>query len=297
MLRSRDRERQEASHVAVGRVLGGEAMSVIAISQMLGSLGDNVGRKLAEALGYEFADREVISAAERFGEGLLDLIHVTEEKPRLLERVRANERHYAAAVEAILLEKAARDNVVLCGRGAAFFLSKFPHVLRVRVTAPEDVRAQWVQQHDGLVYGAALNLVRQNDRERGARIRFLYQVDWDDPLLYHIVLNTEQISVERGVQILRAALSDSRFTATPETREKLTDESINAQAKAILRANPLTRPFQLVGMCYHGRLVISGIVDRDDQREAAEKVLRVIPGVASVLNEIVVRRPVPAAGV
>ena len=50
-------------------------------------------------------------------------------------------------------------------------------------------------------------------------------------------------------------------------------------------------------MCYHGRLVISGIVDRDDQREAAEKALRVIPGVTSVLNEIVVRRPVPAAGV
>jgi cytidylate kinase len=272
-------------------------MSVIAISQMLGSLGDTVGRKLAEALGYEYADREVISAAERFGEGLLDLIHVTEEKPRLLERVRANERHYAAAVEAILLEMAARDNVVLCGRGAAFFLSKLPHVLRVRVTAPEGVRAQWVHQHDGLVYGAALNLVRQNDRERGARIRFLYHVDWDDPLLYHIVLNTEQISVERGVQILRAALNDSRFAATAETREKLTDESINAQAKAALRADPLTRPFQLVGMCYHGRLVISGIVDRDDQREVAEKALRVIPGVTGVLNEIVVRRPVPAAGV
>jgi len=269
-------------------------MSVIAISQMLGSLGDNVGRKLAAALGYEYADREVISAAERFGEGTLDLIHVTEEKPGLLERFRANERHYATAVEAILLELAARDNVVLCGRGAAFFLSRFPHVLRVRVTAPEGMRAQWVQQHDGLVYEAALNLVRQNDRERGARIRFLYHVDWDDPLLYHIVLNTEQISVERGVQILRAALSDLRFTATPETREKLTDESINAQAKATLRANPLTRPFQLVGMCYHGRLVISGIVDRDDQREAAEKALRVIPGVTGVLNEIVVRRPVPA---
>ena len=42
---------------------------------------------------------------------------------------------------------------------------------------------------------------------------------------------------------------------------------------------------------------ITGIVDRDDQREAAEKALRVIPGVTSVLNEIVVRRPVPAAGV
>ncbi len=272
-------------------------MSVVAISQVLGSLGDDVGRKLAEAFGYEYADREVISAAERFGEGPLDLIHVTEEKPGLLERVRTSDRHHATAVEATLLEMAARDNVVLCGRGAAFFLSRIPHVLRVRVTAPEGVRAQRVHQRDGLLYEAALNLVRRNDRERGARIRFLYHVDWDDPLQYHIVVNTEQISVERSVQILRAALNDSRFAATADAREKLADESINAQAKATLRASPLTRPFQLVGMCYHGYLVLSGVVERDDQREAAEKALRMIPGVTGVLNEIVVRRRVPTAAV
>jgi len=54
-------------------------MGVVAISQVLGSLGDDIGRKLAEALGYRFADREVIAAAaERFGEGMLDLIHVTD---------------------------------------------------------------------------------------------------------------------------------------------------------------------------------------------------------------------------
>ena len=37
-------------------------MSVVAISQALGSSGNDVGRQLAQALGYEFADREVISA-------------------------------------------------------------------------------------------------------------------------------------------------------------------------------------------------------------------------------------------
>ena len=34
-------------------------MGVVAISQVLGSLGDDIGRKLAAALGYRFADREV----------------------------------------------------------------------------------------------------------------------------------------------------------------------------------------------------------------------------------------------
>jgi len=88
-------------------------MGVVAISQTIGSLGDDIGQKLAESLGYKFADREVITeAAERFGEESLDLIRVTEEKPSLLERFMTSERHFVLAIEGILLEKAARDAVV-----------------------------------------------------------------------------------------------------------------------------------------------------------------------------------------
>jgi len=262
-------------------------MGVVAISQTVGSLGDDIGRKLAESLGCRFADREVIAeAAERFGEGRSDLIHVTEEKPGLLERFVASERHFVLAIEAILLEKAARDAAVLCGRGAAFVLSRIPHVLRVRITAPEALRAQRVQQRDGLVHEAALNLVRQTDHERGARIKFLYHVDWNDPLLYHVALNTEHIGVDRGVQILRAALEDQRFAITPESRQKLNDQSIVAQAKVALLTNPTTRPFQIFVACDRGHLTLSGIVTEEEQRLAAYKVVQAIPGVTDVLNEI-----------
>jgi cytidylate kinase len=273
-------------------------MGVVAMSQVLGSRGDDIGRELAAALGYRFADREIIAAAaERFGEGILDLVHVTEEKPSLVERFRTSDRHYVTAVEGILLEMAAQDNVVLCGRGAAFVLSKESHVLRVRVTAPEHVRAQWVQQTDGLVRESALNLVRQKDHERGARIRFLYHVDWDDPMLYHIVLNTEHVSVALGAQILRAALEAPRFVATSESQQKLTDQSIVAQAKTALLVNPVTRSCQLVATVNRGVLMLSGIVDRDDQRLVADEVVRRLPGVTGVLNEIAVRPRVPVVGI
>src|SRR4029453_15707719 len=112
-------------------------MGVVAFSQVLGSVGDDIGRKLAEALGYRFADREVIAAAaERFGEGMLELVHFTEGTPSLVERFRASDRHYVTAIEGILLEMAAQDNVVLCGRGAAFVLGKVSHALRGAVRAP-----------------------------------------------------------------------------------------------------------------------------------------------------------------
>ncbi len=112
-----------------------------------------------------------------------------------------------------------------------------------------------------------------------------------------MVLNTEQISVARGVQILRAALEDPRFSATPESQQKLTDQSIVAQAKTALLVNPVTRSFQLVATVNRGVLMISGIVERDDQRLAADEAVRKIPGVTGVLNEIAVRPRVPVVGV
>jgi Cytidylate kinase-like family len=49
-------------------------MSIVAISETAGSMGIEIGRKLAESLGWEFADREILSkASEQFGENVTDL--------------------------------------------------------------------------------------------------------------------------------------------------------------------------------------------------------------------------------
>jgi hypothetical protein len=79
---------------------------------------------------------------------MLGLIHVTEEKPSLVERFRTSDRHYVTAVEGILLEMAAQACAAAVRRSSSAGVS---HVLRVSVTAPEHARFQWVQQHDGLV--------------------------------------------------------------------------------------------------------------------------------------------------
>jgi Cytidylate kinase-like family len=42
-------------------------MSIVAISETAGSMGIEVGRKLAESLGWQFADREILAkASEQF---------------------------------------------------------------------------------------------------------------------------------------------------------------------------------------------------------------------------------------
>ena len=274
-------------------------MSVVGISETMGSLGDDVGRELGRRHGWEFADREIISkAAERFGESPIDLVHVTEEKPSLLERIRDTYRQYVVSVEAILLEMASRDNVILSGRGATVVLAKIPHVLRVRITAPETVRAERIRQRMGLTPEASLDLVRQADRERAARIRFLYHVDWDDPLLYDVVLNTERLTVERATRILDEMLEDPRWAGTPESRGRLADLSIAAQATAGLLVNPATRTLQVLASCTDGQVSVSGMVDWEEQRTAVHDIVSAVSGVKGVLNEVIVRpRRIPRSSV
>ncbi len=263
-------------------------MSIVAISETIGSLGADIGRAAATGLGYEFADREIITkAAERFGEGLMELKHAAEEKPTLWERFSEAQQRYMTYIEAIILELAAQDNVVLVGRASTVVLRDAPHVVRLRANAPERVRAERVVQQQGLTREAALDAVRQSDRELGARVRFFYHVDWEDPLLYDLVLNTERLSVEEGVRVVQDLLRSERFQTTDVSRSTVTDRSLTAQAKAVLLANPVTRGQQIFVSCAQGALSLTGYVRSEEERTVAQETVAKIPGVTSVLNDII----------
>jgi len=273
-------------------------MSILALSDTVGSLGAEIGRAVAAALGYEFGDREIITkAAERFGGGVTELTHAAEEKPTLLDRFSEAQRRYLAYIEAIILELAARDNVVLVGRASPVVLRDVPHALRVRVNAPERVRAERVEQQQGLTREAALDYVQQTDRERGARVRFFYHVDWDEPLLYDLVLNTERLSVDEGVPLVLDLLRSERFHTTTVSRATVTDRSLTAQAKAALLANPVTRAQQIFVSCARGAISLTGSVRSEEQRKMAHETVAKIPGVTGVLNDIIVMLPMTYPGV
>jgi cytidylate kinase len=265
-------------------------MSIVAISQTLGSLGDAIGRELADTLSCEFADREIIlKAADQFGEAVGTLQHLTEERPALWERFTRSRQRYQAYVEAVIWEIAARGRAVLVGRGAPFVLGDVRHALRVRLTAPERVRAARVARQAGLDGEAAAYVVRLSDRERAARIRFLYHVGWDDPSLYHLVLDTDGLSVVESAGIVRQALRSERFRPTPEGLREAVDRSIVAGVRAALAADPRTRDMWLSAVdCRAGQLSIAGVVEREELRGLAEAIAWTVAGVRAVHNDVTV---------
>jgi cytidylate kinase len=275
-------------------------MSVIAIAETCGSQGNEIGHELSRALGWEFADREIIArAAERYGEAAMDLQRVTEEKPTLWERFSDSTQHYLSCVEATIFELAAQGRAVLVGHGAAIMLREIPHVLRVRVTAPEPLRAVRVRDQQGLAsVDIAREFVRDTDHERAARMRFLYRVDVDDPLLYDLTLNSERLTVEEGARLVREALQSQIVQPTERSLAHGRDLSFAAQAKARLLVDPRTRGLKLSVLAADGNVTIAGMTDSEEARDLALQIVRGIPGLATVTDQIVVVRiPRSYAGV
>src|SRR5262245_1195952 len=262
-------------------------MSIVAISETAGSNAIEIGRALAATLGYAFADREIIEkAAEGYGEGVTTLTHATEEKPTLWERLTDTQRRYVTYVEATILEMAARDNMVLAGRASTIVLRHLPHVLRVRITESAEASVERLEVTQGLVHEAAVDYVRRSDRERAARMKFIYQVDVDDPLLYDLVLVTDRLSVSRCVALIQEALGEDRFQSTVDRLRATLDLSLVAQAKAALQANPGTRLSFVEVECRDASVTVSGLVRTPTDRSVVEEIVAKIPGVREVVSRI-----------
>ena len=264
-------------------------MSIVAISDTLGSRGDVMGRELARRLGWQFADRAVIAkAAEQFGEAVGDLRQVTEERPSLWERFTDSKRRYLLYIEASVFEMAMRDRMVIVGHGAAIMLREIRHALRVRVSAPERDRVERVRQSEGLTENAALGAVRDSDGERASRMRYLYHVDMDDAFLYDLTINSERIDVDEGVRLMAEALTMQRVQPTDETRVEATDRAAAALARARLAADARTRSQRLSIEARGRRLTLRGFADSEEHRKAALEIVRGIPGVIDTVDETVI---------
>jgi len=271
-------------------------MSIVAISETTGSLGNEIGRRVGERLGYRFADREIIAkAAEQFGAELSALRRGTEGKPTFWERLTDSQHRYRAYVDSVILEMAAGDEVVLTGMAAAIVLRQVPHALRVRTNASERVRAERVEQHQGLTREAALDHVRHTDHERASRVKFLYRANVDDFMLYDIVLNTERMTADEGARIIQETVKEQRFQTTPVWRQQLIDLSIVTRAKATFLTSPVFDPQRVSVSATNGCASLSGSVDTDDELRLVQEAIEKIPGVTRVVNGIAVTPPIKRA--
>jgi cytidylate kinase len=262
-------------------------MPIVAMTREMGSLGSFVAAQVARQLGYEFLRTAIVrDAARAYRVRESRLIGTVEEAPGVLERLRRRGFRYRAYLEAAVLDAALRERVVLVGRWSTLFLRGVPHAVRVRVCAPREIRVRRLAARHGLDPEDAARQLDAHDAGVRARMRQLFDVDWADPLVYDLVINTETMAMATAVRQVVDLAAAPEFQATPESRRQLAERALAARVRATLKATPATRDVDLVIGASGDRVTLEGLASSASEREAVFAVAREVPGVSAVGGEV-----------
>ena len=264
-------------------------MAIITISRGSLSGGRSLARCLGANLGYRVVSREelVQEGAKRYGIDEKTLQKGLEEAPRFWDRFRVDRRIYVSVAQATLCHLVEGDDVVYHGHAGHLLLRGVGHVLRVRIIMPMNQRIPLAVRELGLSEGAADGVVRQRVEVRASWTRFLYGLDWLDPVLYDMTLNLEKFSIEDACSLIATMGGRPEFEVTDDNRRELADLKLASHTHATLFLNPkiAAAAAKIDVKARDGVVHLSGILPGDALLDDVLKTCRELPEVQDVRAE------------
>lgn len=257
-------------------------MAILTIGRQLESGGRDLGREVANRMGYELINRKkIFEEMQSVGDQWKEWVrYFNEHSPNVWERHDWPYQGFIALTHSYVLSHALQNNVVILGREGNFLLKGVPYALRIRTEAPLSFRIERVLRREDINREMAQWMLEKVDADIARSVYLVYGKDWADPAEYDHVFDMSSRPFEEIVAFVQEALSKKDRLYTNEAREILQLSALGAKIKAALVVDPTFSIAQLdvtpkeEGLVEYG-LIVQGIVyDREDIkriRETAQK--------------------------
>jgi cytidylate kinase len=241
----------------------------------LGSDGEYVARAVAERLGLSFIDRHVLAHAvddslptsrtvpeydlargrwvRQVAQRAITLarspsdLRVFGDPPPIVSTGALSDEAYLRILQTILLELSRQGKVLIFGRGAEALLRDHPTSVHVRLVAPMDRRIRRVMELLQVERASAMEHIGRADSVHAGYLKYAVNVDWTDPSLYDLTVNTARFPEDRAVDLVVSSVNilgyrrRVRRSGAPATSEEpaataVAPETPPAQAPASPRA-------------------------------------------------------------
>ena len=266
-------------------------MAVIAMTREMATRGSEVAAGLAKRLGLAIVHHEIVEhdIAERAGMPESEVRRFLEGETSLLERWTLDRKRMSRFTAQEILELALKGNVLIRGWGATYLLKSVPHVICVRICAPMLFRERVLIERLGV--GIAENARREIERSDAAHngtMQRLFGIDWEDPSLYAIVLNTARVPVEDCVEHIVRLVESSTFQETARSRNVLMDQVILFRARAAMDRRFGAKSVQncLDVHVFSGKVLLTGATTDQQMIVDAVRLLQRVEGVTTVESKV-----------
>jgi CMP/dCMP kinase len=205
-------------------------MTTITVSRQFGSGGRKIAAQICETLGYRFFDKRLIEQVATevglTGQEFVDFSEQHFKEKTFMERLmqtifgarsqaipasrqtwggleaHLDEDWYVELINRAILSAHEEGKVIIVGRGGQAVLRDKPGVLHVRVQAPMITRIQRLQQFEGISSDLAAKLALDHDKASARYLERFFRIQWDDPMLYHLVINTGKWTTDTAAQVI-----------------------------------------------------------------------------------------------
>ena len=215
-------------------------MPVITMSREIGSQGDSIAEKIAQRLGYQLVDKNIIEKIF-LQYGMVDFIEIYEETG-FWARFNPQRPEMIKMLNQIILAMAHHGSVVLLGRAGFALLKNYADVLNIRIQAPFRLRTQRLLQSQGFASPAqAEEFIRESDTLRRSFVNALYAERWDSVSAFDLVIDTSKIPAEQAldwIEEINQNMKDPEPQKGPSTQEIKVDPVLADSIARVLEQQP-----------------------------------------------------------
>ena len=260
-------------------------MSLITITQSLGSGDPGIARQVAQALEVElFDDNRLKQKAGELGVHSEDLKKLDEKAPGFLDRFfSAKPAAYLDYMEAVIYEVARIGNGVIIGHGSPILLQGFDCALHVYIHASLKTRIINLMEQQDIDTKMSEDLVRKSDENKRKFYRYAFNLEWDDPSLYDLYLNTDKLGSASTIKLITAAArSDEAQACSLTALDTMTRLALERKLQAKLLEDNIDLSMISLTFPEKNVVAVSGFTYSDRDKNRLLEILNADPDISEV---------------
>lgn len=265
-------------------------MAVVTISRGPQVGGRALAECLADKLGYKcLTTGDVVKRCSvKFDLPEEEINKRLKEVPGFWKRLTYEHKRSLVYIQCAVLEAARPDNIVYHGMAGQLFLANIRHVFKIRFESPFERRVRAAMTKLDLGEEEAVEYLKHADHVRTLWVKLFYGESWNDPALYDLAINRNNLSEETICRLIIETLKAGDFDTTPDSKAALENRLLKYEVMAALAADEKLWSQPISIMASNGIVTLRGMVKNEKTREALIEKVKEVEGVVdceTVLSE------------